>query len=109
MVKLIDREELLAVIEEHCYTLCDRFNSTDKGMFLCGIKQAINEQPTVDTERNAHWIVVGGDLGYVDCKCSACGYTGCSDSALFDESELYNYCPDCGCKMDEDRNESRNT
>lgn len=53
MAKLIDGEKLLAVIEEHCYTLCDRFNSTDKGMFLCGIKQAINEQPTVDTERHA--------------------------------------------------------
>lgn len=65
------------------------------------LNRNIKQIPTVDTERHAHWIVVGGDLGYVDCKCSACGYTGCSDSALFDESELYNYCPDCGCKMDE--------
>lgn len=48
-------------------------------------------------EKHAHWIVVGGDLGYVDCKCSACGYTDCFD----DESGLYNYCPECGQKMDE--------
>lgn len=48
-------------------------------------------------EKHAHWIVVGGDLGYVDCKCSACGYTDCFD----DESGLYNYCPECGKKMDE--------
>ena len=36
-------------------------------------------------------------IGYVDCECSACGYTDCFDC----ESGAYNYCPDCGCKMDE--------
>lgn len=88
MAKLIDDEKLLAVIEEHCYTLRDH------------IKQAINEQPIVDIERHAHWIavgVIGDDFAYVDCECSACGYTDCFDC----ESGAYNYCPDCGCKMDE--------
>ena len=100
MAKLIDDEKLLAVIEEHCYTLRDRFKSAGKGMFLCGIKPAINEQPIVDIERHAHWIavgVIGDDFAYVDCECSACGYTDCFDC----ESGAYNYCPDCGCKMDE--------
>lgn len=97
MAKLIDGEKLLAVIEEHCYTLCDRFNSTDKGMFLCGIKQAINEQPTVDTERHAHWIKEKvEDITYPWYRrvCSNCKM----QSPLGRE---YNYCPNCGCKMDE--------
>ena len=97
MAKLIDDEKLLAVIEEHCYTLCDRFNSTDKGMFLCGIKQAINEQPTVDTERHAHWINEKvEDITYPWYRrvCSNCKM----QSPLGRE---HNYCPNCGCKMDE--------
>lgn len=97
MAKLIDDEKLLAVIEEHCYTLCDRFNSTDKGMFLCGIKQAINEQPTVDTERHAHWIKEKvEDITYPWYRrfCSNCKM----HSPLGRE---HNYCPNCGCKMDE--------
>nr|DAG75324.1 MAG TPA: PROTEIN/RNA Complex, archaeal, ribosomal, 50S, protein.0A [Caudoviricetes sp.] len=97
MAKLIDDEKLLAVIEEHCYTLCDRFNSTDKGMFLCGIKQAINEQPKVDTERHAHWIKEKvEDITYPWYRrfCSNCKM----QSPLGRE---HNYCPNCGCKMDE--------
>lgn len=49
-----------------------------------------------DTEQHAHWIEVGGGIGYVDCKCSACEYTDC-----FDENGFYNFCPNCGAKMDE--------
>ena len=97
MAKLIDDEKLLAVIEDHCYTLCDRFNSTDKGMFLCGIKQAINEQPKVDTERHAHWIKEKvEDITYPWYRrfCSNCKM----QSPLGRE---HNYCPNCGCKMDE--------
>lgn len=99
MAKLIDDEKLLAVIEEHCYTLCDRFNSTDKGMFLCGIKQAINEQPKVDTERHAYWDNIS--LKYSNAKridiCSCCRAVILRDV----DSDKYNYCPNCGCKMDE--------
>lgn len=96
MAKLIDDEKLLAVIEEHCYTLCDRFNSTDKGMFLCGIKQAINEQPTVDTERHAHWIKEKvEDITYPWYR------RFCSNCKMHSLGREHNYCPNCGCKMDE--------
>lgn len=99
MAKLIDDEKLLAVIEEHCYTLCDRFNSTDKGMFLCGIKQAINEQPKVDTERHAHW----NDNFSFKSNAKRVDICSCCKSAIYRDidSDKYNYCPNCGCKMDE--------
>lgn len=64
---------------------------------ILNAEAVIREQTKADTEKHAHWIVVGGNLLYVDCKCSACGYTDCFD----DESGLYNYCPTCGAKMDE--------
>ena len=44
--RLIDANKLYKLIEENSYTLVDRINSKDKGMFLIGIKQAIDMQPT---------------------------------------------------------------
>lgn len=97
MDDLIDRQKLLKKKQYSFQTEYGAFPRHDYFIKISDIKS----MSAVDMQQHAHWIVVGGDLGYVDCKCSACGYTGCSDSALFDESELYNYCPNCGCKMDE--------
>lgn len=58
-----------------------------------------------DTEQHAHWIKEKvEDITYPWYRrfCSNCK----KQSPLGRE---YNYCPNCGCKMDEDRNESRNT
>ena len=51
-----------------------------------------------DTERHAHWIIGKNSIydEYVDGKCSNCGYTDC-----FNENGFYNYCPECGARMDE--------
>lgn len=68
--------------------LCDVSNSKDKGMFLCGIEQAINEMPTVDTERHGHWIN--------DRFCSKCGYDYIKESGRKSK-----YCPNCGAKTEE--------
>lgn len=101
MAKLIDGEKLLKFIEEHSYILCDAWNSKDKGMFLCGIKQAIKEQPTVDTERHAHW----GQNGFFDEYENVYCCSNCKEEfvLLADTPKInnYNYCPECGCKMDE--------
>lgn len=99
MADLIDRERLL---NSRVYST--RSGKTNYEKMFKNLVNDILTAPTVDTERHAHWIVVGGDLGYVDCKCSACGYTDCFD----DESELYNYCPECGKKMNEVEDETQN-
>lgn len=56
--------------------------------------EAISEQPTVDTQPvvHAHWIRCGGFNDYFDYKCSNC------KSAFM---ARYDYCPNCGTKMDE--------
>lgn len=45
--RLIDADELMKVIEENDYTLSNRLNTIDRGMFTIGIKQAIDESPTI--------------------------------------------------------------
>ena len=45
--RLIDADALLRVIEENCYRLRGVTNSTENGMFLTGIRQAIDESPTI--------------------------------------------------------------
>ena len=45
--RLIDADRLMEVIERNSYTLINYCNSKDRGMFLCGIRQAIDEAPTI--------------------------------------------------------------
>ena len=45
--RLIDADALLRVIEENSYRLRGVTNSTENGMFLTGIRQAIDESPTI--------------------------------------------------------------
>ncbi len=45
--RLIDADKLMKVIEENDYTLSSRLNTIDRGMFTIGIKQAIDESPTI--------------------------------------------------------------
>lgn len=61
----------------------------------------IDVQPTVDAERHGRWIWhdVNGVAFYVK-ECSVCGY----DHAL---SNNYLYCPNCGAKMDESKEQSK--
>ena len=45
--RLIDADKLMKVIEENDYTLRSYYNTTDRGMFTIGIKQAIDEAPAI--------------------------------------------------------------
>lgn len=67
------------------------------------VLEIISNQPTADVQevRHGKWIYVDGDLGWADCKCSECGYT---DTDSFEDCTecFYNFCPNCGAKMDEE-------
>lgn len=45
--RLIDADRLMEVIEKNSYMLKGYYNSLENGMFLTGIKQAIDEAPTI--------------------------------------------------------------
>lgn len=50
MKRYIDADKLYADIAKDTYVLTDSINSQDYGMYLIGIRQKIDEAPTVDAE-----------------------------------------------------------
>lgn len=99
-MRMIDAEELIKTIKDHHYLLRHpTLNSTDYGMFTNGIIQAIEEQTTIDIAPVMHgrWEHTHTtDSLWTECwKCSICGM---EDDGF--TSGNYNYCPNCGTKMD---------
>ena len=58
---------------------------------------AVINAPAADVQevRHGKWIYVDGVLDWADYKCSECGYI----EKFGDDTCLYNYCPECGAKM----------
>ena len=83
---------------------CDRCYGMDD-CEVCDVQRTLNlvkAQPYCDVAevRHGEWIPIVIQENYFDppycdtCKCSICGYE-------IDVSEtIYNYCPNCGAKMD---------
>ncbi len=88
----IEKDKALNAIE--CIDISD---CTDIDDIFTEAERAIDDLPTADVAEVKHgeWKIVDSDLGWVDGKCSACGYTDC-----FYESGFYKFCPECGAKMD---------
>lgn len=60
--------------------------------------------PTADVTEVKHgkWIYADGDVGYNVCRCSKC-----DGVVVLDEEVTYNYCPNCGAKMDGERKDEK--
>lgn len=91
-MRLIDADKLIEETQEHI----DEWNGwedTTDGMKI--IQEVIREMPTIDAEpvRHGHWIKVDDDVP-IAYDCSEC------DAMV---SRPYNYCPNCGAKMGEDK------
>ena len=93
MARLIDADKLLKSIEDNSYPVSQKHNSVEKGMTIAGIKQCIEEQPTVDAEpvRRGKWIEKPYLIG-ISNFCSVC-------SENF--GSKYKRCPNCGAKMED--------
>ena len=98
MPRLIDANKLRKDVLDlpNCY---NGFSDTyDKAMII----DLIDEQPTVDAEPVVH----GRDIymeakGHCEFKCSVCGAEA-GEVAYGDlDGGNFNYCPNCGAKMDE--------
>ena len=105
MSRYIDADKLAKTVEEHSYFLSDRINSIDKGMFLSGILQVIDEQPEDDVRENVHgeWVrkEVDRRIHGVYCKapnwmCSECKKWWFHNGAML---RYNNFCPNCGADM----------
>ena len=98
MARMIDADNLMKSIEDNSYSVSQKNNSIEKGMTLTGIRQCIEEQPTVDAEpvRRGKWVEFGNDIHHC-LECSKCGYL----QSIYENRPKY--CPNCGEKMEEER------
>lgn len=101
MADLIDRQELLNNRPEYLNPqMEDEIKSVrHQGWNDCNsyYYDLIIKQPKVDTEQHAHWI-----KERVENMIYPCYRRFCSVCKMYSPlSYEYNYCPHCGCKMDE--------
>ena len=89
MKRYIDADELLTKLP-------------DDLPYKASVKRVLMQTPTADVVEVKHgkWKYVDGDLGYSDLECSECGAI-----TVFFDDERFNYCPNCGAKMDGERRE----
>ena len=98
MMRLIDSDELKAYIDAQ----------KGRPFIGCTVGEALkiiaDEQPTIDAVPVRHGKFIGteydgyadGSPVYYEWKCSECG-------CIFEDDEpTYNYCPNCGARMDKD-------
>lgn len=111
MARYIDADELMREVEkaensmefhgqEFSYSFLSRGQEISTEWYY--VEELIDHAPTVDVVEVKHGYFIGTEFdGYADgypvfyeWKCSECG-------CIFeDEEPTYNYCPQCGAKMD---------
>ena len=94
MANLVDREEVLDVIFN---IMTDNKVSHKHRALNRNIKQVA--VTLTNTERHAHW----NDNFSFKSNAKRVDICSCCKSAIYRDidSDKYNYCPTCGCKMDE--------
>lgn len=89
MDDLISRQAAIDFIKDHSYPVCYDRTSIERGMTLTGIEEALSEIPIVQFEQKLGQWILNKHTDTV--LCSQCG------KCYGDE---YNYCPNCGAKME---------
>lgn len=99
---LISRQAAIDLIKEHSYPVRYDNTSIEQGMTVTGIEQALNEMPSIQPkQKTGRWIYMK------DCEDWFC--SNCKDIFMLLEGTPkdndYNYCPNCGAKMESDNND----
>ena len=96
-MQLIDRDKLRAALENAIKSSEDNNNTITGWHYRAGLKSALvclMNVPEVEERKHGHWI--GKPIaGYSMVRCSVC-------FAFANNIERWNYCPNCGAKMDGD-------
>lgn len=69
------------------------------------VRCSVSRQPTVDAVEMVHgeWVIERSPVE-AEFKCSECGYLYINADSY--AKEEYNYCPNCGAKMDGERKDN---
>lgn len=109
MTRLIDADALDAEMYHKSFEVDDGRNVWNSGLWIRYkiFEEAIRDAPTIDAVPVRHGKFIGteydgyadGNPVYYEWKCSECG-------CIFEDDEpTYNYCPNCGARMDAERKE----
>lgn len=92
-MRTIDADELLAIF---------RADEPDEFSFIpvYAIRKYIEQAPTISPVKRGHWYT---DPMYGYVSCSVCGHEAITASF---EIMRTRYCPNCGAKMEEPKNET---
>ena len=85
------------------YLICEACQT--ENIFIDAIIDEIDNAPTVDAVEVVHGEWVCKDLDNfrkVEVKCSECGWIGIENYDSYVDPSDFNYCPNCGAKMDAD-------
>lgn len=99
-MRLIDADVFAKKAYDVAYPVVHGWNDHERGLTLFGIAQLLDEMQPVDAVpvRHGHWVGIDDEPCEV-FECDICGYIYETDS------RLYNYCPNCGAKMDKRKEE----
>lgn len=94
----MNREEAIKILKD---TLYDEKTPTD---YLEAVKMG---REALENQKTGHWIEKDGYDGDTYYDCSECGESFCLIEGTPTDN-LYNYCPNCGAKMEGENNETDN-
>lgn len=99
---LIDKAALLNTIATEVH-----YDSERPLEMYAKLLSVVNDAPTVDAEpvRHGRWIE-GNNFHWYYNSCSCCGYTRTTDIKSNGWNQ-WKYCPMCGAKMDESKEQSK--
>lgn len=105
MADLIDRDKLLKDAQFSATVSGPRSTAKEVGQAILDVGNyiinIIKKEPTVDTERHAHW----EQSSYFDEENNVYQCSSCKEEFVLisgsPKENGYEYCPHCGCKMDE--------
>ena len=115
MPEYIEREALLAELEDEIDFVSPFYNAEQNQYFTMGLRCAYRDAqrfPAADMVevRRGKWIETHEPLGWRDVDCAECSV--CHESWIIDEDSsiedyecMWHYCPNCGAKMDGGKND----
>ena len=87
MMRAIDGDALIEVINRHCYPVQHDMTSVEPGMTRIGILQAIQEQPTIEERKKGAWTD--------NNACPFCGFQPWYERDI----HTLSFCPNCGADL----------